>query len=64
MVYIKERKNWMGNYISVKEASIILGCTRQEIVRRIWRRFIKAEKVGRIYIISKKEIARYKGQKK
>lgn len=50
----------MGNYISVKEASEILKCTRQEVVRKIWRGFIKAEKVGKVYIISKTEIGRFK----
>jgi len=54
----------MGNYISVREASEILKCTRQEVVRKIWRGFIRAEKVGRSYIISKNEIARLKRLKK
>jgi len=40
---------------SVPELAKILGVSRQEIVRRIWRGFIKAEKVGKQYIITKKE---------
>jgi excisionase family DNA binding protein len=54
----------MSNYLSVKELAKILGCTRQEVVRRIWRGFIKAEKVGSFYIIPKKEVVRLKRQKK
>lgn len=50
----------MSKYISVKEASQILKCTRQEIVRKIWRGFIKAEKVGKAYIIPKPEIEKLK----
>jgi excisionase family DNA binding protein len=53
----------MSNYLSVKEAAEILHCTRQEIVRRIWRGFIKAEKVGNFYIISKTEITKVKKQR-
>lgn len=41
---------------SVSEAAKLLKVTRQEVVRRIWRGFIKAEMVGKQYIISKKEI--------
>ncbi|NQU73252.1 MAG: helix-turn-helix domain-containing protein [Candidatus Omnitrophica bacterium] len=51
----------MSDYISVKEASIILRCTRQEVVRKIWRGFIKAEKIGKVYIILKSEIKKLKG---
>ena len=52
----------MGNYISVKEASEMLRCTRQEVVRKIWRGFIKAEKVGKVYIISKSGINKLRAQ--
>ena len=38
------------------ELAKLLGVTRQEIIRRIWRGFIKAEKVGRQYIILRKEV--------
>jgi len=41
---------------SVAEVAELLGVTRQEIVRRIWRGFITAEKVGRGYIITKREV--------
>ena len=34
----------------------MLGVTRQEIVRRIWRGFIKAEMVGKSYVITKAEV--------
>ena len=54
----------MRNYISVTEASQILKCTRQEVTRKIWRGFIKAEKVGKTYIIRKDEIARLKREQK
>ncbi|MDP8289785.1 MAG: helix-turn-helix domain-containing protein [Candidatus Susulua stagnicola] len=54
----------MKDYMSVKEASEILNCTRQEIVRKIWRGFIKAERVGKAYIIHKKEIDKLKKKKK
>lgn len=50
----------MSDYISVKEASEILKCTRQEVVRKIWRGFIKAEKVGKVYIITKGEVEKLK----
>jgi len=53
----------MSNYLSVKEVAQILGWTRQEIVRKIWRGFIKAEKVGKAYIIPKGEVNRLKRQK-
>ena len=43
---------------SVSEAAKILGVTRQEVVRRIWRGFIKAEMVGKQYIISRGEMQR------
>lgn len=50
----------MSIYISVKEASEILKCTRQEVVRRIWRGFIKADKIGKVYVIPKSEIKKLK----
>ena len=37
------------------ELAKILGVSRQEVVRRIWRGFIKAEKVGKQYVIFKSE---------
>jgi len=43
---------------SASELAKILGVTRQEIIRRIWRGFIKAEMVGKQYIITKKEVER------
>ena len=54
----------MKDYMSVKEAAEILKCTRQEVVRKIWRGFIKAERIGKIYIIHKKEISKLRGRKK
>ena len=41
---------------SPTELAEILGVTRQEIVRRIWRGFIKAEMVGKSYVITKAEV--------
>ena len=38
----------------------MMGVTRQEIIRRIWRGFIKAEMVGKQYIITKREVERIK----
>ena len=43
---------------SVPELAKIIGVTRQEIVRRVWRGFIRAEMVGNQYIITKKEALR------
>ena len=43
---------------SATELAKELGFTRQEIIRRIWRGFIKAELVGKQYIITKKEALR------
>jgi hypothetical protein len=40
------------------ELAKIIGVTRQEVIRRIWRGFIKAQKVGNQYIITKKEAMR------
>ena len=40
------------------ELAKILGVTRQEVIRRIWRGFIKAQKVGNQYIITKDEAKR------
>ncbi len=45
---------------SVPEVAKMLGVSRQEIVRRIWRGFINAEKVGRDYIITKREVEKLK----
>ena len=38
------------------ELADMLGISRQEVVRRIWRGFIKAELVGKSYIITKAEV--------
>jgi len=38
------------------ELAKLLGVSRQEVVRRIWRDFIKAELVGKSYIITKAEV--------
>ena len=48
------------------ELAKLLGVTRQEVIRRIWRGFIKAQKVGNQYIITKKEALRViaEGRKK
>ena len=40
------------------ELSQILDVSRQEVIRRIWRGFILAEKVGNQYIITKEEVAK------
>jgi len=45
------------------ELAKILGVSRQEIIRRIWRGFIKAEKVGHQYIITKAEVNKVKKKK-
>jgi len=44
------------------ELAKMLKVSRQEIIRRIWRGFIKAEKVGHQYIITSQEVE--KAQKK
>lgn len=41
---------------SPAELAGILKVSRQEIVRRIWRGFIKAEMVGKSYVITKAEV--------
>ena len=41
---------------SPTELAKLLGVTRQEVVRRIWRGFIKAEMVGKSYVITKAEV--------
>ena len=41
---------------SPTELAKLLSVTRQEIVRRIWRGFIKAEMVGKSYVITKAEV--------
>ena len=38
------------------ELAELLGVSRQEIVRRIWRGFINAEMVGKSYVITKAEV--------
>ena len=38
------------------ELAKLLGVSRQEVVRRIWRGYIKAELVGKSYIITKAEV--------
>ena len=40
---------------SPTELAELLKVSRQEVVRRIWRGFIKAEMVGKSYIITKAE---------
>ena len=37
---------------SPTELAKLLGVSRQEVVRRIWRGFIKAEMVGKSYVIT------------
>jgi len=51
---------------SATEIAKELGFSRQEVIRRIWDGFIKAELVGKQYIITKKEALRVikKGGKK
>ena len=50
---------------SATELAGLLGVSRQEVIRRIWRGFIKAEMVGKQYIIMKKEALRViEGKKK
>jgi excisionase family DNA binding protein len=44
------------NLYTPTELSKILKVSRQEVIRRIWRGFIKAEKVGNQYIITKAEV--------
>ena len=46
----------MKNLFTPTELSKILNVSRQEVIRRIWRGFIKAEKVGNQYIITKVEV--------
>ena len=41
---------------SPTELAELLKVSRQEIVRRIWRGFIKAEMVGKSYVITKAEV--------
>ena len=41
---------------SPTELAELLKVSRQEVVRRIWRGFIKAEMVGKSYIITKAEV--------
>ena len=41
---------------SPTELAKLLGVSRQEVVRRIWRGFIKAEMVGKSYVITKAEV--------
>ena len=49
---------------SPTELAELLNVSRQEIVRRIWRGFIKAEMVGKSYVITKAEVDKaIKGQK-
>ncbi len=52
-------------YMTTDELAAHLGFSRQEIVRKIWRGQIKAEKMGKIYLIDKKDILnlKKKGQK-
>ena len=38
------------------ELAELLKVSRQEVVRRIWRGFIKAEMVGKSYVITKAEV--------
>jgi len=38
------------------ELAKLLGVSRQEVVRRIWRGYIVAELVGKSYIITKAEV--------
>ena len=41
---------------SPTELAELLKVSRQEVVRRIWRGFIKAEMVGKSYVITKAEV--------
>lgn len=54
----KESLNKTKTLFTPPELAKMLGVTRQEIIRRIWRGFIKAEKIGHQYIITKNEVKR------
>ena len=57
-------KNTQKQWISTKEAAVILGVSRVTIFKRIKQEKLKAEKIGRNYVISTDEIDRYLGKQR
>jgi excisionase family DNA binding protein len=52
-----------GKYITIPQLAKLLGLSRIEVYRRVRKGQIKAEKVGRMYVIENKELSHILGKK-
>ena len=50
-------------YITIPQLADLLGLSRIEVYRRVRKGQIKAEKIGRMYVIKDKEVAHILGKK-
>ena len=50
-------------YITIPQLAKLLGLSRIEVYRRVRKGQIKAEKIGRIYVIEDKEVGHILGKK-
>jgi len=50
-------------YITIPQLAELLGLSRIEVYRRVRKGQIKAEKIGRMYVIKDKEVAHILGKK-
>ena len=50
-------------YITIPQLAKLLGLSRIEVYRRVRKGQIKAEKIGRIYVIEDKEVSHILGKK-
>jgi len=46
-------------YITIPQLAQLLGLSRIEVYRRVRKGQIKAEKIGRMYVIRDKEVSHY-----
>ena len=50
-------------YITIPQLAKLIGLSRIEVYRRVRKGQIKAEKIGRMYVITDKEVAHILGKK-
>lgn len=53
----------MEKFISTTELAILLGISRISVFRKIKQGEIRAQKIGRNYVIEKKEVSRLTGER-
>ncbi len=53
---VVKNKNMNKEFLTVRELAEILAISRQAVIKKIKRKQIKAEKIGRDYIIKRKDL--------